>query len=379
MRPRLIAEPPARVMLTADAVGGVLTQTTDLARAFARRGIAVDLVLVGPTPSAEARRLLSALDGVRIVETGLPLEWMSESAAPVIDAARRLADLATELAPDVAHLSNPAHAAAGDWHVPLVVTLHSCMATWWQAVKPDAPPPHALAWRTRLTRAGLAAADAAIVPSAPFGEAAAAVYGTRRFTVVANGRARPAAVAARARRGAMASGRLWDEGKNMAALDAAAGLTDVPIAVAGATDGPNGARQTFAHARLLGALDADGVRDALAGARSYVSTALYEPFGLGVLEAAQAGCALVLADIPTLRRLWDGAALFVDPRDPAAIAAAIERVERTPALATALGAAARRRAATMTDARMAADTLAVHALARASARSRLVHLERGVA
>ena len=46
----------------------------------------------------------------------------------------------------------------------------------------------------------------------------------------------------------------------------------------------------------------------------FVSAARYEPFGLAVLEAAQAGCALVLSDIPTFRELWDGAALFVPRR-----------------------------------------------------------------
>jgi glycosyltransferase involved in cell wall biosynthesis len=45
------------------------------------------------------------------------------------------------------------------------------------------------------------------------------------------------------------------------------------------------------------------------------SPAVYEPFGLTVLEAATVGCALVLSDIPTFRELWDGAALFVEPRD----------------------------------------------------------------
>jgi glycosyltransferase involved in cell wall biosynthesis len=42
---------------------------------------------------------------------------------------------------------------------------------------------------------------------------------------------------------------------------------------------------------------------------------LYEPFGLTVLEAAAAGCALVLSDIPSFRELWSGAAVFVDPAD----------------------------------------------------------------
>ena len=43
----------------------------------------------------------------------------------------------------------------------------------------------------------------------------------------------------------------------------------------------------------------------------FVSVSRYEPFGLAVLEAAHAGCALVLSDIPTFRELWQGAASFV--------------------------------------------------------------------
>ena len=63
---------------------------------------------------------------------------------------------------------------------------------------------------------------------------------------------------------------------------------------------------------LLGALDERrSERLAWRSGRSSPRTALYEPFGLAVLEAAQAGCALVLSDIPTFRELWDGAALFV--------------------------------------------------------------------
>jgi glycosyltransferase involved in cell wall biosynthesis len=45
-----------------------------------------------------------------------------------------------------------------------------------------------------------------------------------------------------------------------------------------------------------------------------------------VLEAAQAGCALVLSDIHTHRELWDGAALFVEPSDASAFAVAANRL-----------------------------------------------------
>jgi glycosyltransferase involved in cell wall biosynthesis len=55
----------------------------------------------------------------------------------------------------------------------------------------------------------------------------------------------------------------------------------------------------------------------------YALPARYEPFGLSVLEAGLAGCALVLGDIPSLREHWDRAALFVPPDDSAALVHAI--------------------------------------------------------
>ncbi len=77
----------------------------------------------------------------------------------------------------------------------------------------------------------------------------------------------------------------------------------------------------------------------------FAAPALYEPFGLAILEAAGSGMALVLGDIPTLRELWNDAAIFVDPADDAALAEAIARLHAEPELAAALGAAAQARAA----------------------------------
>ena len=70
-----------RVLLTTDAVGGVFTQTADLAQGLAARGVAVDVLVNGPPPSAA---LLSTFDGMPLVRaeaTGLPLEWMASSPA----------------------------------------------------------------------------------------------------------------------------------------------------------------------------------------------------------------------------------------------------------------------------------------------------------
>ncbi len=109
----------------------------------------------------------------------------------------------------------------------------------------------------------------------------------------------------------LTAGRLWDEGKNVAALDRAAVHLPFNICAAGPVQGPNGAAIELTRLDWLGTLEPLALHEVMARTQVFASTALYEPFGLAVLEAAQAGCALVLSDIPTFRELWDGAALFV--------------------------------------------------------------------
>jgi glycosyltransferase involved in cell wall biosynthesis len=66
---------------------------------------------------------------------------------------------------------------------------------------------------------------------------------------------------------------------------------------------------------LLGRLGLDEMQDWYGHASIYVLPARYEPFGLSALEAASAGCVLVLGNIPSLREVWGDAALFVSPDD----------------------------------------------------------------
>jgi glycosyltransferase involved in cell wall biosynthesis len=72
-----------------------------------------------------------------------------------------------------------------------------------------------------------------------------------------------------------------------------------------------------------------------------------------VLEAALAGCALVLSDIPTFRELWDGKAVFVELDDPATLRLAIEALIQDPHLRQTLAMRARRHALSLTPRRMA--------------------------
>ena len=91
----------------------------------------------------------------------------------------------------------------------------------------------------------------------------------------------------------------------------------------------------------------------MARASVFAAPARYEPFGLGILEAALTGCALVLGDIDSLRELWDGAAEFVDPDDPAALAATLTGLADAPERCAHLGHRARRRARSYQPAAMA--------------------------
>jgi glycosyltransferase involved in cell wall biosynthesis len=153
---------------------------------------------------------------------------------------------------------------------------------------------------------------------------------------------------------------LWDEGKNLACLDIAAGQMPVQIRAAGPTAGPNGSAIALPHLTLLGTLDEAALAAEYASAAIFVSMARYEPFGLAVLEAAQAGCALVLSDTPGFRELWGDAALFLSPDDPTALAETLTRLARNPDRLAQLGALARARSSRFSVERMAARTLSIH-------------------
>jgi glycosyltransferase involved in cell wall biosynthesis len=123
---------------------------------------------------------------------------------------------------------------------------------------------------------------------------------------------------------------------------------------------PKGACVAFTHLVPLGSLPAAEVARCLAAASAFVSMALYEPFGLAVLEAAQAARPLVLSDIPTFRELWDGAALFVRPGDDEALAAALGGLMADAGARSRLSEAARRRAERYTMAAMVEGTLTAY-------------------
>jgi glycosyltransferase involved in cell wall biosynthesis len=157
------------------------------------------------------------------------------------------------------------------------------------------------------------------------------------------------------------AGRLWDEGKDVATLDRAISRAGLSAAAAGPLASPTGQAISLQNLTPLGRLSDAELQARLAARPIFVSPSLYEPFGLAVLEAAQAGCPLVLSDIATFRELWDEAAIFFPPGDDAALAAVLTALAADPDRRIALGEAARERAARYTLHAMTDATLRLYA------------------
>jgi glycosyltransferase involved in cell wall biosynthesis len=111
--------------------------------------------------------------------------------------------------------------------------------------------------------------------------------------------------------------------------------------------------------RLLGHVPEPDLPALYAGSACFAYPSLYEGFGLPVLEAMSAGSPVVTSSISSMPEVAGDAALLVDPLDSGAIAAAITRVLREPALATELRHRGRARAANFSWERFAAGTLAL--------------------
>lgn len=202
--------------------------------------------------------------------------------------------------------------------------------------------------------ASLRAVDLVVAPSASMGRSLQAHYGPLPPNrVIANGRRASEWPAGAKRPVIFAAGRIWDEAKNLGMLAAVAPRLPWPVCIAGDNRSPDDRSTTLASVRLPGPLGRTALAHELQHAAIYALPARYEPFGLSVLEAAHAGCALVLGDIPSLREIWEDAAVYVQPEDVDTLEAALRRLIDTPHLRERLGDCARLRAQRYTPERMA--------------------------
>lgn len=327
-----------RVLMTADPVGGVWTFALELSAHLAEDGIDVTLATLGAPLTAAQRSAAAGIAGLELEESAFKLEWMAEPWADLARAGRWLLRLEREYRPDVIHLNHLVH---GDlpWRAPVLVTGHSCVASWWEAVHGSPLPRDWAAYKLHVTRS-LAAADCVAAPTSAMLAALHRHYGPLpRSAVVRNGRDRR-----HFERGGdkeplvLCAGRLWDAAKNAQALAAVAPLLEWPVCIAGEAVSPDGSRSRLAggNLTLLGALVPRQLASWYRRAAIYALPARYEPFGLTVLEAALSGCALLLGDIPSLREIWGDAAWYVPPDDHGQLRARLSELIAGSAVRTEL-------------------------------------------
>jgi glycosyltransferase involved in cell wall biosynthesis len=352
--------PPSRrrILMTADAVGGVWTYASLLARELCAQNFEIHLVTLGPSPRHDQLREIAGIEGLRFEATDLALEWMDPEAKDFPRALAQLAAIERRVKPDVVHLNGFREAAAG-WNAPVMVVAHSCVRSWWRACRGEEPSEPGWLEYISNVRSGLASADCWVAPSYAFRDMMEALYTPPRHgRVIWNGVNQIDAAALhtspRKQPVILAAGRLWDEAKNIAMLGRVAKSVPWPVRLAGpvAAHGRVGSAPP-AGVEMLGELSRDALREEMTRAAVFVAPALYEPFGLTVLEAAQSGCALVLSDQPSFRELWDGAALFVDARDDARLLDALLRLIHDETKRHELGRSAARRASRYSLTRMA--------------------------
>src|SRR3954452_19732808 len=134
---------PTRILMTADTIGGVFTYSLELARALEPRGVEFTLATMGTLLSDDQRAELSGLDNVELFESDWKLEWMGDAADDVRRAGEWLLEIEASTAPDCIHLNGYGHAAL-PFNAPSVVVAHSCVLSWWEAVR-RTPIPESLA------------------------------------------------------------------------------------------------------------------------------------------------------------------------------------------------------------------------------------------
>jgi glycosyltransferase involved in cell wall biosynthesis len=328
-----------------------------------KHGIEVVLATMGAPLTEEQWREIDQVPDIRVYESTFKLEWMENPWDDVVRAGAWLLSLEEEVCPGIVHLNGYAHGVLS-FHAPKLVVGHSCVLSWWQAVRNEPAPQEWDTYREAVAQ-GLRAADFVITPTNAMRDMLCRHYGAiARGMVVPNGRDPELFQPGVKEPIVLTAGRLWDKAKNTAALQRVAPVLSWPVYIAGEEQHPSGADGQSAartdNIRRLGRLSARAVASWCARASIYAHPAYYEPFGLSVLEAGLSGCALVLGDIPSLREIWDDAALFVRPDDTEMLREALEALIHDDAYRTAMAAKARTRALEFTPRRMVAGYIAAY-------------------
>lgn len=317
-----------RVLMTVDAVGGVWTYSCELARQFKKNNIQVVFIQMGPRLDESQKKMIKDLDNVELIESKYKLEWMDDPWSHIDEAGEWLLELEILFHPDIIHLNGFVHAAMA-WHAPVLVVAHSCVCSWYENVKDSQIPVSFKEYKKRVSE-GLRCAECVVAPSSAMLQSLFKHYGLiAPSTVIYNGNRKSNHAKVLKETFILTCGRVWDDAKNIVAVAKIASALQWSVYAAG--EGTFEGKE-YDNFKLLGKLSPSALEALMVKAPIFVSPSKYEPFGLSILEAASCGCALVLGDIPSLREIWQDAALFVNPENHIEIRDTIQECISKPTL-----------------------------------------------
>ena len=352
-----MVEKPFKILMTADSVGGVWTYALDLISGLESYGVHFGLATMGAPLTSHQHEQISEYPNVTLFESTYKLEWMEEPWVDIKKAGEWLLDINKTFNPDLIHLNNFAHGNL-NWGKPVVMVVHSCVLSWWQAVKKEKAPAYWDTYRKNIA-AGLQAADLVVAPSGAMLQEAETLYGPFKSSqVIYNGR-NPEIFSFSIKDAFIFSmGRVWDEAKNLQALANIAAQLSWPVYIAGDARHPvSGTVQALPNVHYLGTLTPAETREYLSRAAIFTLPAKYEPFGLSPLEAALSGCALVLSNLTSLQEIWGDAATYVHPEEEAELLEALRKLTGDAITRTQMGSRALRQGLQYTAAQMARNYL----------------------
>mgnify|MGYP003642709772 CR=1 FL=1 len=300
--------------MTTDTVGGVWSYSVSLCSSLVKYGIKVTLLAMGTKPNKGQLIDIEQLKrkGIDVEFKEVKLEWMDNPQEDIVQASTWIKKMVDKFSPDLIHFNNYAQAAE-DWGVSTIVVAHSCVASWWKAVKNDSLPAFYKEY-VKMVNQAFSKADALISPTHAILQEYQNLYGIHsNQAVIPNGfQSSIAAVLPSKRNIIFAAGRIWDEAKNISLLLEAARDIKAEIFIAGSASPkfPSVKNVTF-----LGELSREQVTNWMRISRIYALPVKYEPFGLSFLEAANYSNTLIGGDIATLREIWEDSMVYCTGSD----------------------------------------------------------------
>lgn len=304
---------PLRILMTTDTRSEVWSYSLELTEALNRKGHQVTLAVLGRSLNRQQRNQLRRLPRVEVFENPHLLDRMNDAKAT----GQWLLHLERQTQPNLIHLNGYAYATL-PWQAPKVVVAPICPAS-------RSKPGQARLWPAyrEYVKQSLQAADLVLAPTQTMLATLEESYGPLHQSQVVPVGHNPYPIHVTKKRSyVLTTSQGWDDHQMLLTLERVAPRLPWPIYSIGNKQ-VRGVENPLQWINTVGPVSAKKRRAWFSHAAIYALPTRYEPFGLATLEAAQAGCALILGDIPNLREMWGDAALYVPPDDPQALEVAL--------------------------------------------------------